>query len=185
MTRPGVYASGYLQELITYLRVRPGVLSFHDYIDPTSNGADLSRGFATSLEKKYRGKFELWITESGIYLSEYAKLPATGGSNSARGCQFGTNDAPGTQGLGQCVNGNIQAQTAGADDFKNRLAKSGSYRNAKITELFWYEFQALPRTTTGRVQWDSGLVDTHGVPRTSYCVLTRITGCNGNPKRNT
>jgi hypothetical protein len=184
VTRPGTYVNGYLYELITYLRVRPGVLSFHDYIDPTSNGADLSHGFATSLEKKYGGNFELWITESGIYLSEFAKLPATGGSNKAHGCQYGTSHSRGLQGLGRCVNGNAKSQAAGADDFKNRLAQSGSYRNAKITELFWYEFQALPPTIAGRVQWDSGLVDTHGVPRTSYCVLTRTTGCKGNPNRN-
>jgi hypothetical protein len=184
VTHPGSYASDYVQELIKYLRVRPGVLSFHDYIDPTSNGADLSHSLAVSLEKKYGGKFELWITESGIYLSEFAKLPASGGSNQRRGCQFGTNHAHGLTGLGRCVDGNAKAQAAGADDFKNRLAANGSYRNAKITELFWYEFQALRPTKSGGVRWDSGLVDINGVPRASYCVLTRSTGCTGNPNRN-
>jgi hypothetical protein len=184
VTRPGTYAYGYLQELVNYLRVRPGVLSYHDYIDPTSNGADLSHGFSMYLQKTYGGKFEIWITESGIYLSEFAKLPATGGSNEAHGCQYGTNHMRGLTGLGRCIDGNAKAQATGATDFKSHLATNGSYKNVKITELFWYEFRALPPSPTGRVQWDSGLVDANNVPRSSYCVLTGTTGCKGNPNRN-
>lgn len=182
-TRPGIYADGYLHELIDVLHTRPAVVSFHDYIDPTSNGASIAHSFADDLERRWGGPFELWITESGIYLSEWADLPATGGSSRAHGCQFGTNHARGLQGLGRCVNGNARAQAAGAADFKNDLARNGSSGQARITELFWYEFKALPRTSRGRLQWDSGLFDTKGVPRTSYCVLTGTTGCKGNPFR--
>ncbi len=183
-TRPGTWTNGYLHALIDYLRVRPAVLSFHDYIDPTSNGAGLAHNFAMSLEKRWGGRFELWITESGVYLSEWAKLPPTGGSSRAHGCEFGTNHDRHLQGLGRCVDGNARAQAAGANDFKNHLAQDGSYRNARITELFWYEFRALRPTPSGRVQWDSGLLDASGTPRASYCVLTRTTGCKGNPFRN-
>jgi hypothetical protein len=184
VTRPGSYTNGYLHELIDVLRVRPAVLSFHDYIDPTSNGAGLAHAFAMGIEKRWGGRFELWITESGIYLSEWAKLPPTGGSSGVHGCQFGTNHDRNLQGLGRCVDGNARAQSAGAGDFKNHLAQNGSYRNARITQLFWYEFRALPPTQSGRVQWDSGLLDAEGIPRASYCVLAGTTGCKGNPFRN-
>jgi hypothetical protein len=184
VTRPGIYTNGYLHELIDVLHARPAVLSFHDYIDPTSNGASIAHHFAVSLEKRWGGRFELWITESGVYLSEWADLPLSGGSSRAHGCQFGTNHDRHLHGLGRCVDGNARAQTAGASDFKYHLAHDGSYRSAQITELFWYEFRALPPTTSGRVQWDSGLLDASGVPRTSYCVLAGATGCKGNPFRN-
>ena len=183
-TRPGSYADGYLHQLIGTLHTRPAVISFHDYIDPTANSAAVAHDFAVRLYNQFGKRFELWITESGVYLSEIAPLPAEGGSSRAHGCEFGTNRARGLTGLGRCIDGNARAQAAGAASFKYRLAQRGSYRGVRITELFWYQYRALPPTPTRPVQWDSGLLDARGVPRASYCVLTASTGCTGNPHRN-
>lgn len=184
VTNPGPYAYSYLLELISTLRTRPAVISFHDYIDPTADGTSLAHSFATRLSREWGGRFELWITESGVYLSETVALPPSGGSSSAHGCEFGPANARGLRGLGRCVDGNARAQAAGAADFKFRLAQLGGNGAVRITELFWFQYQALPPTPTRPIQWDSGLLDAHGTPRQSYCVLAGVTGCTGNPYRN-
>lgn len=183
-TKAGSYADGYLHQLIGTLHTRPAVISFHDYIDPTANSTAVAHDFAVRLYRKFGKHFELWITESGVYLGEWAPLPPEGGSSRVHGCEFGTNRAQGLQGLGRCIDGNQRAQAAGAASFKHQLAQRGSYRGVRITELFWYQYRALAPTATRPVQWDSGLLDARGVPRISYCVLTDSTGCTGNPLRN-
>jgi hypothetical protein len=183
-SKAGPYADGYMNQLIGTLHARPAVVSFHDYIDPTANSTAIAHAFAMDLYQKFGKRFELWITESGVYLGEYAPLPPDGGSSTVHGCEFGTLHAPGVIGLGRCINGNARAQQAGATDFKYHLAQQGSYRGVRITQLFWYQFQALPPTKARPVQWDSGLLDAQGVPRVSYCVLVGKTGCTGNPRRN-
>ena len=142
-TKAGSYADGYLHQLIGTLHTRPAVISFHDYIDPTANSTAVAHDFAVRLYRKFGKRFELWITESGVYLGEWAPLPPEGGSSRAHGCEFGTNRAQGLQGLGRCINGNQRAQAAGAASFKYRLAQRGSYRGVRITELFWYQYRAL------------------------------------------
>jgi hypothetical protein len=183
-TRAGAYAVGYLHQLLGTLHTRPAVISFHDYIDPTADSTALAHDFAVRLYRNFGKRFELWITESGVYLGEWAPLPRAGGSSRAHGCEFGTNRAPGLQGLGRCINGNERAQAAGAANFKYHLAQRGSYRGVRITELFWYQYRALAPSASRPVQWDSGLLDAGGVPRASYCVLTGNTRCTGNPNRN-
>ena len=183
-SKAGSYANGYMRQLIRTLHTRPAVISFHDYIDPTANGTAVAHGFAVHMYREFGKRFELWITESGVNLGEPTRLPREGGSSSAHGCEFGTGHAPRLVGLGRCVDGNSRAQAAGAVSFKRRLAQLGSYRGVRITELFWYQFRALPATATRPVQWDSGLLDARGVPRASYCALVATTGCTGNPHRN-
>jgi hypothetical protein len=183
-SKAGSYADAYMRQLIGTLRARPVVISFHDYIDPTANSTAVAHGFAMRLYREFGKRFELWITESGVHLSEPTRLPREGGSSRSHGCEFGTSRAPGLVGLGRCIDGNSRAQAAGAASFKHRLAQLGSYRGVRITELFWYQFQALPATATRPVQWDSGLLDAQGVPRASYCALVARTGCTGNPHRN-
>jgi hypothetical protein len=183
-TWAGPYADGYMHQLIDTLHTRPAVISFHDYIDPTADSTVLAHDLAVRLYGRFGKHFELWITESGVYLGEFAPLPRDGGSSSAHGCEFGTNRAPGLKGLGRCIDGNRRAQAAGAASFRYRLSPGGSYRGVRITELFWYQFRALPPTAARPVQWDSGLLDAHGVPRVSYCVLIGSNGCTGNPNRN-
>jgi len=183
-SKAGSYADGYMHQLIGTLHARPAVISFHDYIDPTANSTAVARDFAMRLYREFGTRLELWITESGVYLGESVPLPREGGSSSAHGCEFGTSRGPGLSGLGRCIDGNPRAQAAGAASFKNLLAQRGSYRGVRITELFWYQFQALPPTATRSVRWDSGLLDARGVPRASYCALLARTGCTGNPHRN-
>lgn len=183
-SKVGSYADAYMRQLNGTLRARPAVISFHDYVDPTANSTAVAHNFAVRLSRQFGKRFELWITESGVYLGEYAPLPQAGGSSRSHGCEFGISDAPGLVGLGRCIEGNSRAQAAGAVSFKHRLAQLGSYRGVRITELFWYQFQALPATATRPVQWDSGLLDAQGVPRASYCAIVARAGCAGNPHRN-
>lgn len=183
-SKVGSYADSYMRQLTGTLHARPTVISFHDYIDPTANSTAVAHAFAVHLSSEFGKRFELWITESGVNLSEPTRLPREGGSSMAHGCEFGTSHEPRLVGLGRCVDGNSRAQAAGAVSFKHRLARFGSYRGVRITELFWYQFQALPATATRPVQWDSGLLDAQGVPRASYCALVARTGCTGNPYRN-
>jgi hypothetical protein len=135
-SKTGSYADAYMRQLIGTLHARPAVISFHDYVDPTANSTAVAHAFAVRLSKEFGKRFELWITESGVYLSEPTLLPREGGSSRSHGCEFGTSRQPGLVSLGRCIDGNSRAQAAGAASFKHRLAQLGSYGGVRITELF-------------------------------------------------
>ena len=103
---------------------------------------------------------DLWITEAGMLLNSRTKLGA---------CPASGADPAGT--VGACINGNAAAQAADISTFFS-LPQAGV--SVPITHLFWYEWE-------GEINWDSGLVDSAGVPRSAWCAFFGSGTCTGSP----
>ena len=143
----------------------PRTWSVHDYVDVDRaydglSSSELS-GFDDALEHDTGGRAtSLWITEAGTVLTSRTR---TGD------CPAAGIDVAGT--LGACLNGQPARQQASADEF---FALPTVADAVPITHLFWYEF-------TSAAWWDSGLVDTAGAPRVSYCAFYGSGSCTGDP----
>ena len=53
-------------------------------------------------------------------------------------------------------------------------AHAGAGVSVPITHLFWYEWE-------GEVNWDSGLLDAGGAPRSAWCAFFGSGTCTGSP----
>ncbi|MFZ0387081.1 MAG: hypothetical protein WAL22_15550, partial [Solirubrobacteraceae bacterium] len=143
----------------------PASWAIHDYSGVTrgylgSSLADLE-AFDRDLGTDTGGRAkDLWITESGMLLNSRTKLGV---------CPANGIDAVGT--VGACINGNAAAQQADISAFFS-LPQAGV--SVPITHLFWYEWE-------GEINWDSGLLDAGGVPRSAWCAFFGSGTCTGNP----
>jgi hypothetical protein len=161
----------YLQQYVSTLAAAlpgssfPASWAIHDYSGVTraylgSSLADLEafdRALGTDTDGRAK---DLWITEAGMLLNSRTKLgacPATGA------------DAAGT--VGACINGNAAAQQTDISAFFS-LPQAGV--SVPITHLFWYEWE-------GEINWDSGLLDAGGVPRSAWCAFFGSGTCTGSP----
>jgi hypothetical protein len=143
----------------------PASWAVHDYSGVTrgylgSSLADLE-AFDRDLGTDTGGRAkDVWITESGMLLNSRTKLGV---------CPANGIDAAGT--VGACINGNAAAQQADISAFFS-LPQAGV--SVPITHLFWYEWE-------GEINWDSGLLDAGGVPRSAWCAFFGSGTCTGNP----
>ena len=161
------YLATYVGETIKLLpgAAFPSTWSVHDYRDVSAdfNGTsptDLA-AFDAALAT-YTGGLatDLWVTEAGTLLTDRQQ---------SGDCPAAGPDAAGT--LGACLEGQAVTQTASANEF---FALATVADAVPITHLFWYEWAAEPN-------WDSGLVDAAGAPRTSWCVFYGSGTCTGSP----
>jgi hypothetical protein len=164
-------SSGYLKPYAALLSAQmpgatfPGTWSVHDYGDVT---ASYDEPVATHLAlfdqalaiDSQGAAHDLWVTEAGTLLTDRT---VTGG------CPAAGVDAAGT--LGACVNGQVARQAAATTGFLD-LPAAGTA--VPITHLFWYQWQ-------GESNWDSGLTDGAGQPRTVWCALYGSGTCPGSP----
>jgi hypothetical protein len=143
----------------------PSTWSVHDYRDVSADyaGTDPTElaAFDTALASAsgHLAK-DLWITEAGVLLTDHQR-----GSQ----CAAAGPDASGS--IGACLQGQVANQTQAAHEF---FALPTVADAVPITHLFWYEWEAEPN-------WDSGLVDAAGAPRTSWCVFYGSGSCTGSP----
>jgi hypothetical protein len=160
-----VYLEQYVSQLASALPGSsfPASWAVHDYSGVTrgyqgSSLADLE-AFDRDLGTDTGGRAkDLWITEAGMLLSSRTKLgdcPASGA------------DPAGT--VGACINGDAADQSA---DIAAFFALPSAGVAVPITHLFWYGWQ-------GDVNWDSGLVDAAGVPRSAWCAFFGSGTCAG------
>ena len=84
-------------------------------------------------------------------------------------CPISGTDPAGT--VGACINGNAAAQRADIAAFFS-LPRAGV--SVPITHLFWYEWK-------GEINWDSGLLDAAGAPRSAWCAFFGSGNCTGSP----
>ena len=161
----------YLEQYISTLAAAlpgssfPGSWAVHDYSDVTRAylGASLTdlEAFDRALGSDTGGRAkDLWITEAGMLLNSRTKLGS---------CPANGTDPAGT--VGACINGNAAAQRADIAAFFS-LPQAGV--SVPITHLFWYEWQ-------GGIDWDSGLVDAAGLPRSAWCAFFGSGNCTGSP----
>jgi len=143
----------------------PASWAVHDYSGVTrgyqgSSLADLE-AFDRELGSDTGGRAkDLWITEAGMLLNSRTKLG---------GCPANGADPGGT--VGACINGNVADQQADINAF---FALPSAGVSVPITHLFWYEWR-------GESNWDSGLVDAAGVPRSAWCAFFGSGTCTGSP----
>jgi hypothetical protein len=161
----------YLEHYVTTLAAAlpgssfPASWAVHDYSGVTraylgSSLADLE-AFDRELGTDTGGRAkDLWITEAGMLLNSRTKL----GDCPAHGT-----DPAGT--VGACVNGNDAVQRTDISAFFS-LPRAGV--SVPITHLFWYEWK-------GEANWDSGLLDAGGVPRSAWCAFFGSGTCTGSP----
>jgi hypothetical protein len=161
----------YLEHYVTTLAAAlpgssfPASWAIHDYSGVTrgylgSSLADLE-AFDRELGTDTGGRAkDLWITEAGMLLNSRTKL----GDCPAHGT-----DPAGT--VGACINGNDAAQRTDISAFFS-LPRAGV--SVPITHLFWYEWK-------GEANWDSGLLDAGGVPRSAWCAFFGSGTCTGSP----
>ncbi len=143
----------------------PASWAVHDYSGVTRGyqGSSLAglEAFDRALGTDTGGRaHDLWITETGMLLNSRTKLghcPANGA------------DPAGT--VGACINGNPAIQQTDLNAFFS-LPSAGV--SVPITHLFWYEWQ-------GEINWDSGLLDSAGVPRPAWCAFFGSGTCPGSP----
>ena len=143
----------------------PTTWSVHDYRDVSGDYSGAAptelAAFDQALATDSGGMAkDLWVTEAGTLLTDHQRS----GTCAAVGPM-----AAGT--LGACLQGQAANQTASATEF---FALPSVATAVPITHLFWYEWQAEPN-------WDSGLVDASGAPRTSWCVFYGSGSCTGSP----
>jgi hypothetical protein len=170
----GVFAKmtpAYLEQYVSTLAAAlpgnafPASWAVHDYSGVTRGylGASLSdlEAFDRQLGTDTGGRAkDLWITEAGMLLNSRTKLGD---------CPVNGADPAGT--VGACINGNTEAQRTDIAAFFS-LPQAGV--SVPITHLFWYEWE-------GEVNWDSGLLDAAGVPRSAWCSFFGSGTCTGNP----
>jgi hypothetical protein len=141
----------------------PASWAVHDYSGVTrgyqgSSLADLS-AFDRELGTDTGGRAtSLWITEAGMLLNSRTKI----GNCPANGA-----DPAGT--VGACINGDAAAQQADINAF---FSLPGAGVSVPITHLFWYEWE-------GESNWDSGLLDALGAPRSAWCAFFGAGTCTG------
>lgn len=161
------YLEQYISTLNTALPASafPASWAVHDYTGVTRGylGRSLAqlevfdRHLGTDTAGRAR---DLWITETGMLLNARAKLGS---------CPVKGTDPAGT--VGACINGNAVAQQADIAAFFS-LPQAGV--SVPITHLFWYEWE-------GEINWDSGLLDAAGVPRSAWCAFFGSGTCTGSP----
>ncbi len=164
-------APTYLQQYVSALATAlpgssfPTSWAIHDYSGVTRAylGGSLAglKAFDRELGTDTGGRAkDLWITEAGMLLNSRTKLGS---------CPASGSDPAGT--VGACINGNAAAQQTDIAAFFS-LPTAGV--SVPITHLFWYEWQ-------GEVNWDSGLLDAAGVPRSAWCAFFGSGTCTGSP----
>jgi hypothetical protein len=161
----------YLQQYVSTLAsalpgsVFPASWAVHDYSGVTRGyqGGSLAtlEAFDRQLATDTGGRAQdLWITETGMLLNSRTKLGSCPGAGT---------DPAGT--VGACINGNAAAQRKDIAAFF-ALPRAGV--SVPITHLFWYEWK-------GEINWDSGLLDAAGVPRSAWCAFFGSGTCTGSP----
>jgi hypothetical protein len=177
-------------------RIGPSVWSIHDYDEPSSGvpsaTADIKR-FATTLNSHWATNQTVWITETGVALEDGAtsdnncKLSASNcGPTKSSNCAVGPYPQVDNK-FGACVDAIPDAQAAGAGSILD-LAAAAASDTQNVTQIDWYEFQAL-NPSSG---WDSGLVSppsggyaspdgVYTANRPSLCALEQIdqSNCSG------
>jgi hypothetical protein len=143
----------------------PASWAVHDYSGVTRGylGATLAdlEAFDRDLGTDTGGRAkDLWITEAGMLLNSRIKFGS---------CPANGTDPAGT--VGACINGNAANQQADIAAFFS-LPQAGV--SVPITHLFWYEWE-------GEINWDSGLLDSAGVPRSAWCAFFGSGTCTGSP----
>lgn len=168
----------------------PGTWAVHDYDDPSSATGltgDIS-AFTNALDNDFGTANDIWITETGVNLSDSTEDDQdryySGASSPWAGCTNYEGDhwdpSTGDQEFGGCTDAQPANQTTGADTFLN-LASHGNGNT--ITQVDWYMFQTPNYQAGYNGTWDSGLVSAaqgnyvspdgaYSEPRESYCVLT-------------
>jgi hypothetical protein len=143
----------------------PASWAVHDYSGVTRGYLGASLGDLEAFDRELgtdtggRAK-DLWITESGMLLNSRTKLGS---------CPVNGTDPAGT--VGACINGNAAAERTDISAFFS-LPRAGV--SVPITHLFWYEWE-------GEINWDSGLLDAAGVPRSAWCAFFGSGNCTGSP----
>jgi hypothetical protein len=188
----------YLNDYITALDSQPAYWSFHDYDDVTAAGAQERSPYANNLlaftgilAGRYGPGYSapIWITEAGGRLDQPNILEPDG---TAPGCDNGERDAynpawGGGYKVGNCLDWAPDPELArlrqswAAQAFHDLATLLGG----RVTQVDWW----TPNDAAGS-GWDSALLDTAGLPRSSYCVLaytespaaaTADTRCAGSP----
>jgi len=170
---------GYLNGYIDALHHPPGYWSFHDYDDVTAAGARQTspysynlNAFKDVLAARYGLGYSasIWITEAGGRLDQ-PNLQEPDGTEPQ--CNNGELDGynlswSGGFKVGNCLDWAPDPQLArlrqawAAQAFHDLATPIGG----RITQVEWW----TPNNAAGS-GWDSALLDTAGVPRSSYCVL--------------
>jgi hypothetical protein len=143
----------------------PASWAVHDYSGVTRGylGASLAdlEAFDRELGTDTDGRAkDLWITEAGMLLNSRTRLGD---------CPVNGTDPAGT--VGACINGNAKAQQ---EDIAAFFSLPSAGVSVPITHLFWYEWE-------GEINWDSGLLDAAGVPRSAWCAFFGSGTCTGSP----
>jgi hypothetical protein len=155
----------------------PSFWAVHDYDDVNAIGYKDLRAFEHVLSGGALRPARVWVTEAGNWLGSSIVFaqPADDNYPSGTTClgvspptAFAPYDPAHT--LNCLQQGNARNQQAGAQTWRGMLSVGAP--RVKTTEAYWFEFQALP-------EWDSGLIDPHGLPRPSFCVLTGYPSCPG------
>jgi hypothetical protein len=179
---PGAVCSSlvdYLNGYIDALQQTPGYWSFHDYDDVTAAGVRGQSPYAYSLDafdnvlvNRYGSGYDppIWLTEAGARLDQ-PNIQEPDGSEPE--CNNGELDAynlswSGGYKVGNCLDWAPDPQLArlrqawAAQAFHDLATPSGP----RVTQVDWW----TPNNGAGS-GWDSALLDTAGLPRSSYCVL--------------
>ncbi len=168
------YLAGYFRVLSAIYPHPPDAIALNPYIDasyaalnggnpvpPASSGLPSSAGAIDAIDKVYPSDPPIWFTETGVWLTDRGKEPATSA------CADGNPQDVGT--WAACLNGNPTAQALAAEGYL-RLADE----SAQVQRVYYYDFDLQ------NPGWDSGLVNLSpslrgphgdGAPRTSWCVL--------------
>ena len=161
----------YLEQYVSTLAAElpgssfPASWAVHDYSGVTRGYLGTSLATLEAFDRELgadtggRAK-DLWITEAGMLLNSRTKLG---------NCPISGTDPAGT--VGACINGNAAAQRADIAAFFS-LPRAGVA--VPITHLFWYEWK-------GEINWDSGLLDATGAPRSAWCAFFGAGNCTGSP----
>jgi hypothetical protein len=134
----------------------PRIWSFHPYTDTTSGKADGTHRFDAFLAGVEKDE-NLPNKHLRAWLTETGGILHHGDT-----C---------TTSVGN-INGKPQAQYDGAK------ATFGLQKDTRVDRVYWWHFQQI----IGH-PWDSAMVDGEGVPRGSFCALTRqpLAACKGDP----
>jgi hypothetical protein len=169
----------YLNAYIGALHETPGSWSFHDYDDVTAAGVRQSSPYAYNLdafENVLAGRYgtaynaPIWITEAGGRLDQ-PNIQEPDGSEPQ--CNNGELDGynlswSGGFKVGDCLDWVPDPHLArlrqawAAQAFHDLATPLGG----RVTQVDWW----TPNNAAGS-GWDSALLDTAGIPRSSYCVL--------------
>ena len=142
------------------LRSLPRLWAFHPYLDTTDGTTHGTKEFTSFLadleqaEKMPKGALRVWLTETGTLLEHGKVKCGIDGTN--------PNNHPELQ-------------------YKGARAVFALAANSRVDRIFWWQgIQAGPAWPG---IWDTAFADSNGVPRASFCALTKQpqSACTGVP----